>query len=188
MRAATEGTVWAHIVREGRVLAGDPHLLEQISIGPMTPDTLHVQLGLVRRRLRRAIRATTVPADETPDDREMRQIDGTVESARAAHAITAALAGFEGPNRHGPFHTFPGATEAAEAERIPGTIAAQPVWEQRIRDVVTQCETLFDGALAGHGPLAALRETAAAHGLTAALATYAIEIGRLAERWEGRRT
>ena len=121
MRAATEGTVWAHIGREGRVLAGDPHLLEQISIGPMTPDTLHVQLGLVRRRLRRAIRATTVPADETPDDREMRQIDGTVESARAPTPSPRRWQGSKAPTATGPFHTFPGATGAAEAERTPMT-------------------------------------------------------------------
>ena len=70
LRAATEGTVWAHIVREGRVLAGHPHLFDDITIKPMTPHTVRLQLGLTVRRLRRAATATVARAHEPEWERD----------------------------------------------------------------------------------------------------------------------
>ena len=168
LRAATEGTVWAHIVREGRVLAGDPHLFDDITIKPMTPHTVRLQLGLTVRRLRRAATATVARAHEPEWERMLRQTEGTADSARAAQGVTAVLSGLAGPRRSGKYHLVAGARSAALAEYALEHVEAQPVWERRVTDVLALCVTLFEGTLTGRGPLAALRDPARKHGLSPA--------------------
>ena len=181
LREATEGTVWAHIVREGQILAGDPHLLDNITIGPMTTATVDLQLGLTIRRVHRVAKAAIGRANEREYARIWRHTEGTAESARATLGVIAVLAGFAGTKRTGPYHTIEGRRAAAQAEYELDNVEAQPVWERRVTTVLRRCTELFEGSLTGRGPLAALREPAEKHKLTPTLRGLASEAATMVE-------
>lgn len=210
LREAAHGTVWARIVEEGRVIAGDPTMLRKLTIKAMEAETVNHRLGQTIRKLRNGIRASIGQAEENQTDRRDRMSDGTEDSANAAQGLTWVLAGFAEMGQASPQHTIfdqparwqekanlegvdprqaqalacssrrieamNGGTRAARgAGYEPGKVEEQSVWERRLVKVMQACADLFEGTLAGRGPLGALREHAEKHRLRAVLGSRAAQ-------------
>ena len=184
LREARHGTVWAQIVQEGRVIAGDPELLKHITVKPITAQTVDHRLGQTIRKLRNGIRATVTPARESDAGRRGRMSDGTEDSANAAAGLTWVLAGFRTGNDAGQTAALEhiarriealnaGTRDARNAACDPSKVEEQPAWEQRLVKTMHAGADLLEGTLAARGPLAPLREHARKHHLAAVLGNRA---------------
>ena len=93
---ASAGTVWAHIVTDGTLLAGRTTMLQEIDIMPMEPETIRHRISVMLTKLDQTMRALYEPKHESAREREMRMMAGTEASVHAAEALTWLLAGFSG--------------------------------------------------------------------------------------------
>ena len=127
---ASAGTVWAHIVAEGRVLAGDNTMLNKIEIAPIKPETISERIDVMLYKLDHAVQALEPEPDESRRDRESRMKIGTESTTHAAEALTWLLAAFAGVPQHDRFHrisecannAYEKADQNAEEEEIAETL------------------------------------------------------------------
>lgn len=91
-----EGSVWAHIVRHGTVLAGDPDLLRDIRIGPMKDVDIRWALLAAVDAVMECAQASAIASDAPRHSAELRAVKGTAQSARAAEFLTRGLLGLVG--------------------------------------------------------------------------------------------
>ena len=92
LRDASQGTVWADIVTEGRVLAGDGEILKEIEVQPVNPDTVGETMANIRVAIVRGLQAT-VPSgpNEEVHGRNARMREGSRASADAAEMATRIM-------------------------------------------------------------------------------------------------
>ena len=111
---ASAGTVWAHIVTDGTVIAGDPEMLEQMQIKPMKPDTVRERLDIIMAKIAQATQH--LDADPAEDRRQetRRMWMATESTTHAAEALTWLLAGFAGVKQHWRGHHITRSAEAAQ--------------------------------------------------------------------------
>ena len=110
---ASAGTVWAHIVAEGTVLAGEEDMLEQMQIKPMEPETARYRLDIIMGKITQAARELDPRPDEDGRQRRERMWIGTESTTHAAEALTWLLAGFAGVKQHDQRHHMTRCAEAA---------------------------------------------------------------------------
>ena len=92
----SEGTVWADVVRHGRVVAGDPAILADIEIKPMRDSDIARAFEIAARKIETAVHHAREEATASETLRVLINIDGTEASAFAAEQLTRALLGLLG--------------------------------------------------------------------------------------------
>lgn len=104
LREASQGTVWAGVVVEGQVLAGDSEILREIEVQPVKTDTAGETMANIRVAIVRGLQATVSPGpNEEAHGRNARMREGTRASADAAEMVTrimTALAGVQPSGEH----------------------------------------------------------------------------------------
>ena len=104
LRDASQGTVWAGVVTEGRVLAGDGEILKEIEVQPVNTDTVGETMANIRVAIVRGLQATVPPGpNEEVHGRNARMREGSRASADAAEMvprIMMALAGVQPSGGH----------------------------------------------------------------------------------------
>ena len=104
LRGASQGTVWAGVVIEGQVLAGDSEILREIEVQPVRTDTAGETMANIRVAIVRGLQATVSSGpNEDVHGRNARMREGTRASADAAEMVTRmmmALAGVQPSGGH----------------------------------------------------------------------------------------
>ena len=92
----TEGTVWAAIVRDGQVVAGDKEILTDIEIKPMKGTDIVQALAIAGRKIKTAINHAREENAAEESRKFLINIDGTEASAAAAEHLARGLLGLLG--------------------------------------------------------------------------------------------
>ena len=90
------GTVWAEIVRHGRVLAGDPKILHNIEIKPIKKSDIARAFAITTKKVETAVHHAREASRSSPNRRALAEIEGTEASAFAAEQLSRALVGLLG--------------------------------------------------------------------------------------------
>ena len=90
------GTVWADVVRHGRVLAGDRRILNGIEIKPMKRSQVILALGTATQKIETAVLDARRATAASPRRQVRAEIEGTEASAAAAEHLSRGLLGLVG--------------------------------------------------------------------------------------------
>ena len=142
---ASAGTVWAHIVAEGTVLAGEEDMLEQMQIKPMKPETVRYRLNIIMGKIGQAARELDARPNEDDWQRTQRMWIGTESTTHAAEALTWLLAGFAGVKHHDQRHQI---TRCAEAAHKRAQAAGETTRIGRTLETLAQRISAINGASA----------------------------------------
>ena len=110
----TEGTVWAAIVRDGQVVAGDEKSLADIEIKPMKRTDIVQALSIAGRKIKTAINHAREETAAHESEKLLINIDGTTDSAAAAEHLARGLLGLLGAEPGGG-HNVAGDADVLEA-------------------------------------------------------------------------